>query len=125
MATDFLHASTSIPDDATGYYLAYPTTSTLKPTYRGHKTLVNHEHTKVGVATKSFLSRKKEYLNTFHREVAFVPLVIVPPDALSSLEVRVLAEMYQRYPRSGSAREWFRTTDRQVIAEIVWKLSGA
>ncbi len=113
----------SIPGDAKGFYLAYPTSSVLKPTYRGHKTMVNHDHTKVGITTSTFVMRENEYMRTFDHEIAFVPLLVVPIHKLASLEAQVLAELRNRYPLSGSAREWFRTTEREQIAHLVWKLA--
>ena len=125
MTTDFVLATIAIPGDATGIYLAYSTSTVMKPTYRGHKTMVNDQHTKVGVATKSFLSRENEYMSTFQHEVAFVPLIALPVEQLSAFEGQLLLELRQRYPLSGSAREWFRTTERQLIAELVWQLADA
>lgn len=116
------HALT-ITGDAIGVYLAYPTTSVLRPTYRGHKTLVNHEHTKVGITTKAFVTRENEYMRTFSFELAFFPLLVAPLASLYVMEHAILAEMRRRYPLSGAAREWFHTTARQDIAELVWTMA--
>jgi hypothetical protein len=61
---------------------------------------------------------------TFHGEVAFVPLIVLPAEALPSLESLVLAELLALHPSSGTAREWFWTTGCQAIAELVWRVSG-
>lgn len=115
-------AALSIPGNATGIYLAYPTSPVLKPTYPGHKTLVNDQHTKIGIARNSFIIREDEYMRTFQHEVAFVPLLELQAYALSAFEAKVLALLRARFPLSGSAREWFHTTERKAIAELVWQL---
>ena len=115
-------AALSIPGSGTGIYLAYPTSPVLKFTHPGHKTLVNDQHTKIGIARNSFVARENEYMWTFQREVAFVPLLELQADVSLVFEARVLALLLARFPLSGSAREWFRTTERQAIAEIVWRL---
>lgn len=112
----------SIPGTASGVYLAYPTVATLKPTYRGHKTMVNLEHTKVGIATTSFIARENEYIATFQHEVAFFPLLELSSTELPTFENKLLAELCKSYQRSGTAREWFRTVERQAIAELVWRM---
>jgi hypothetical protein len=53
---------------ATGLYIAYPTTETKKPIYRGYKTLVNGSNTKVGVARSSFADRQKSYARISRRD---------------------------------------------------------
>jgi hypothetical protein len=85
--------------------------------------MVNHEHTKVGITTSTFVMRENEYMRTFNQEIAFLPIVVVPIHKLASLESQVLAELRNRYSLSGSAREWFRTTEREQIAQLVWKLA--
>jgi hypothetical protein len=45
------------------FYIVYPTSSILKPIYRGYKTMVNDNHTKAGITENSFDSRKKSYQN--------------------------------------------------------------
>lgn len=121
----FEEVSLTIAGTASGIYIAYPTTPQLKPTYRGHKTLVNDQHTKVGVATKDFVSREDEYMRTFQSDVAFYPVLACDPSILPALEARILHAMRSRYPLSGTAREWFRTTDRQAVADLIWELAGA
>ena len=87
----FEDVSLAIGGSATGIYLAYPTSPELKPTYRGHRTLVNDLHTKIGVASKSFVSRENEYMSTFNFEVAFFPILEVSVPRLHVLESRVIA----------------------------------
>lgn len=113
----------TIPGTTTGVYIAYPTIKEFKPTYRGHKTLVNHDHTKVGITRSNFIAREDEYMSTFQFEVAFFPVLELSADHLARFEARLLAELSAKYPRSGTAKEWFSTTKRQAIAELVWRLS--
>lgn len=102
-----------------GIYLAYPTTPELKPIYPCYKTLVNGEHTKLGIARRSFQDRERQYIRTFQGEVLFHPVLQMAPAHLSEFEARVLAQLTPRYPKSGRAREWFHTAERQAIAELV------
>lgn len=104
---------------ATGVYMAFPTTSVLKPIYRKLKTQVNDRHTKVGITIDSFAVREREYKKTFGGEVEFVPLAEVPAQLLAAIESKVLEELCARFQRVGHAREWFSTTEREVVAEIV------
>lgn len=107
---------------ATGVYLAFPTTEVLKPTYRGHRTLVNLDHTKVGITTSSFHSRWSEYNRTFGGEVALYPLFELDVSTLAEFESLYLAQLLSKYPRSGVAREWFRTTEREEISMLLNEL---
>ena len=104
---------------STGVYLAYPTTSVLKPIYRKLKTQVNDQHTKVGITIDSFAIREREYRNTFQNELVFVPLVEAPANRLPEIEKLLLVELRSRYSRVGKAREWFDSTDRNEIAKVV------
>jgi hypothetical protein len=124
MTRRFEDAALRIADSATGIYLAHPTTAVFKPTYRGHKTIVNHNDTKVGIVRNSFAARRREYMATFQSEVAFYPLLEAPADVLPAIEQQLMLLLRGLYSRSGTAREWFRTTERQAIAELVWRLSG-
>jgi hypothetical protein len=112
-----------IPMISTGVYLAFPTTATRKPTYPGHKTFVNSEHTKVGIARASFASRRSQYLFTFQSEVAFFPVLALPVLQLQSFEAELLHKVRHLYAKSGPAREWFHTTERQALAELIWSMS--
>ena len=118
----FEAASFSIPGHAAGVYIAHPTSVELKSTCRYRtRTLVNHEHTKVGI-TQNFVLRENEYMNHFQCYVAFFPILQLHENMLQ-FEARLLTELCRRYPRSGTASEWFRTTERQQIADIVWELA--
>jgi hypothetical protein len=120
----FVSVAASIPADSVGVYIAFPTSVTLKPTYRGHKTLANSEHTKVGIARRSFASRQRQYLATFRSEVAFFPILALPALLLPAFETEVLREVKRLYQKSGRAREWFHTTERQALAELIWSMSA-
>jgi hypothetical protein len=108
-----------ISRSSTGVYMAYPTTSVLKPIYRKLKTQVNDQHTKVGITTDSFATREREYRNTFQGEVVFVPLAEAPASRLNKIEALLLVELSAKYQRVGHAQEWFDTTDRDEISRIV------
>lgn len=56
-----------------GIYLAYPTTPELKPIYPCYKTLVNGEHTKLGIARRSFQDRERQYIRTFQGRFYSIP----------------------------------------------------
>jgi hypothetical protein len=110
--------------NATGVYMAFPTTDRLKPIYRDLKTHVNSSHTKVGVTTDSFSVREREYKRTFGGEVEFVRLVALRPEDLPTFEDLLLNEMRKRYRNVGNAREWFETTARAEIALLVTQLAS-
>ena len=115
----------SISKTSTGVYIAYPTSLQLKPIYRGYKTVVNSEHTKIGIAQRSFESREYGYMAAFQSEVKFFPILELPASQLAEFEAELIAHLRSKYSRSGAAREWFHTTERQAIAELVWSLSRA
>lgn len=104
---------------ATGIYIAFPTTPVLKPIYRKLKTQVNDQHTKVGITVSSFASREREYRNTFQGEVMFMPLAEIPVHRLPAIEAMLLVEMTTRFQRVGRAREWFATTERDTVMDVV------
>jgi hypothetical protein len=113
----------------TGIYIAYPTTPELKSIYRpkNYKTMVNDQHTKIGIAKDSFNSRAKGYYGNFDNEVVFIPLVIIDIKHLELIEKTILSEIKTEFARVGRAREWFNTINRERIIEIVFctlKLSG-
>ncbi|MCE7950060.1 MAG: hypothetical protein DYH18_03025 [Xanthomonadales bacterium PRO7] len=118
------NVAANIEKTSTGVYLAFPTCTTLKPTYPGHKTFVNSEHTKVGIARHSFASRERQYIATFQSEVAFFPVLALPAAQLPGFEAELLRQVRHLYPRSGRAREWFHTSARQALAELVWAISN-
>ena len=106
----------------TGIYIAYPTTSELKSIYKpkNYKTMVNEQHTKVGIAKDSFNSRGKGYYGNFDNEVEFIPLVIINVNHLEQTEKVILSEIKTEFTRVGRAREWFNTNNRKRIIEIVF-----
>lgn len=108
-----------ISKQSTGVYIAYPTSSELKPTYRGHKSQVNNRHTKVGITVKSFESREREYRVTFGGEVEFIPLVEVPAVKLKELEKVLIMKVREHFQTVGSTKEWFDTDDRETLMAIV------
>ena len=108
-------------DGKTGVYIAYPTSPILKSIYRpkNYKTMVNDQHTKVGIAKDSFASRRKGYVGNFDNEVEFIPIAVVPMEQLIEAENYILDEIRKEYTRVGRAREWFNTSEHQRIVEIV------
>jgi hypothetical protein len=105
----------------TGIYIAYPTSPILKSIYRpkNYKTMVNDQHTKVGIAKDSFASRRKGYVGNFDNEVEFIPIAIVPLGDLIEAENLILGKICNEFTRVGRAREWFNTSEHQRIVEIV------
>lgn len=105
----------------TGIYIAYPTTEKMKSIYRpkNYKTLVNNQHTKVGIAKDSFTSRSKGYYSNFDNEVVFTPLIIIEEEHLKVIENIILNEIAKEYKKVGRAREWFNTTNRERIIDII------
>lgn len=110
--------------ESTGIYMAFPTTTKLKPTYRKHKSMVNDQHTKVGITVKSFRERSGEYNRTFDGEVDFVPLLVMDPNELAFIEKEILTALRSEFGNVGRTREWFDTTDRERISEIVQQVTG-
>ena len=108
--------------EQTGIYIAYPTTSELKSIYKpkNYKTMVNDQHTKVGIAKDSFNSRSKGYYGNFDNEVDFIPLVIIDVKHLGQIEKIILSEINAEFSKVGRAREWFDTTNRKRVTEIVF-----
>ena len=109
-------------ENKTGIYLAFPTSSVLKSIYRpkNYTTMVNDQHTKVGIAKDSFSSRSRGYLSNFDDEVDFQPLALIDDvEELIAAEKVVLANLRAEYLRVGRAREWFATNDHERVVEIV------
>jgi hypothetical protein len=104
---------------STGIYIAYPTSPILRPIYRGYKTLVNDQHTKVGIARRSFAEREKNYFVSFNKEVVFRPILELPREQLRNIERALIAELRNHHARVGRAREWFDTTDRDSLAQLI------
>jgi len=102
-----------------GIYIAYPTTSELKPIDKGLKTEVNDNHTKVGKCENSFLGREKNYLKTFHNEVEFHPVVILKKIEEVKIEKELIKVLKEKYKRVGFAQEWFDTDDHESVKKII------
>lgn len=107
----------------TGVYIAYPTSPILKSIYRpkNYKTKVNDQHTKVGIASDSFRSRKCSYLGNFDNEVEFIPVVFVDREFLDAVEKLIITVLWSNFSRVGRSREWFCTSDRRRISDIIAK----
>ena len=105
----------------TGIYIAFPTSRVMKSIYRpkNYKTLVNDQHTKVGITKNSFASRRKSYTDNFDNQVNFIPLAIVHPDQLNKAETSILKVIREKYKRVGRAREWFHTQNRDDLIELI------
>lgn len=110
--------------DGTGIYLAFPTSSMLKSIYpqKQYKTMVNDQHTKVGIAEDSLRARKLNYLKTFDNEVKFVPIAFIEREFLEFIEGRIILELRSRFSIVGKSREWFHTSDRQKMIEIISRI---
>lgn len=104
--------------------MAYPTTTKLKPTYRKHKSMVNLNHTNVGITTDSFRNRSNEYHRTFNNEVRFIPLVSMPSDKLAQVEGKILSTLREKYGNVGRTKKWFDTSDREAIVQIISRIVG-
>lgn len=109
------------PGEETGIYIAYPTSPILKSIYqvKNYRTQVNHQHTKVGIAKGSFSARKKGYVKNFDEEVDFIPIAIIDYEYLKYAETRVILAVSSEFSKVGRAQEWFNTSDRQRISEII------
>lgn len=108
--------------EKTGIYIAYPTSGELKSIYKpkNYKTLVNAQHTKIGIAKDSFKSRSIGYYSNFDNEIVFTPLVIIDIEHLEQIEKVILSKIKLEFSKVGRAREWFNTTNRKRITEIVF-----
>ena len=107
--------------DRTGVYIAYPTSPAFKSIYRAknYKTQVNDQHTKVGKAQDSFKSRKNCYLRNFDNETEFLPIALIDWGLLKLAEKLILGAVGTHFSKVGRAHEWFQTTDRKKILEII------
>lgn len=107
-----------------GIYIAFPTSSMLKSIFpqKQYKTMVNDQHTKVGIAKDSLRKRKLSYLKTFDNEVKFVPIAFVKREFLEFFEDRILLELRSRFSKVGKSREWFHTSDHQKMIEIISRI---
>jgi hypothetical protein len=106
----------------TGIYIAHPTSAVLKSIYKpkNYKTMVNDEHTKVGIAKHSFLARSKGYYSNFDNEVMFKPIVIIEDiNLLVIIEKHLLSQIRLEFKRVGRSREWFETNEREKVSDLV------
>ena len=104
----------------TGIYIAWPTTDEMKPIYRGSPTMVNDQCTNVGKTANSFQARQGDYLATFGSEVKFEPLAAIEGSKeLAQIEEEILLAMRKEFRQVGRARQWFHTSDREQVREIV------
>ena len=102
-----------------GIYIAYPTSSELKPIYYKFKTKVNNNHTKVGKCEIGFLGREKNYQKTFDKEVEFHPIVILKKVEDLDVEKDVIDVLKEKYKKVGFAIEWFDTNDHESVIKII------
>jgi hypothetical protein len=105
----------------TGIYLVYTKSSKLQSIYKqkNYKTLVNNQHTKIGITQNSFASRKKTYEANFGSDLVFKELIILDKKHLKNIEDEILNKLKLEFNKVGRSREWFDTTDRDRIIEIV------
>ncbi|MCP4005686.1 MAG: hypothetical protein GY725_15965 [bacterium] len=103
-----------------GLYIAYPKTNRLRPTWHNQKTLVNHQHTKVG-QTANFDSTRNRYRQVGHDVVVKV-LVYCAAEHAKAAEYSLLEEMHSKFELvpcpDGRVRtkEWFATGDYDRVA---------
>ena len=107
--------------EETGIYLVYTKTTKLQSIYKAknYKTQVNNQHTKIGITKNSFASRKKTYEANFGSDLVFKALIILDKKYLKNVEDEIINKLKQEFNKVGRSREWFDTTDRGRIIEIV------
>ena len=116
-------------DHASGIYMAYPTSLIMKsiwrqnPPRKDYEAKVNYRHTKVGQA-RHFGRRARDYLKNFDGQIRFVPICAVNLEELDYLELLVTTAMYAEFPVVPKTREWYVTTDRERVREIVLSVLG-
>lgn len=83
---------TNDPLESTGIYIVYLTSPASKSIYRAkkYKTEVNNQNLKVGIAKKSFKSRKSGYEANFDYEVEFLPFIRIKREFLEDAEKKLL-----------------------------------
>lgn len=87
--------------------------------------MVNDQHTKLGIANNSFIRHKKEHLANFDNEVDFIPVAIIATEHLERIEVQIKTAMHRGFEKVEQTNEWFDTSDRQRILEIISKTLAA
>ena len=121
----FMTTLTATTESKKGIYIAFPTTSLLQSIYKpkNYKTKVNHLHTKVGITIDNFKNRSKCYYDNFGSEFIFAPLFIIENNQeILSVEKKILEAIKQKFKRQGRAREWFNTTERNLIINIITQI---
>ena len=108
-------------NEETGIYLVYTKSSELQSIYKAknYKTQVNNQHTKIGITKNSFASRKKNYEANFGSYLVFKELIILDKKYLKDVEGEILNKLKQEFNKVGRSREWFDTSDRDRIIQIV------
>jgi hypothetical protein len=125
---DFKEVSKTIDIHYGGIYIAYPTSE--KPKRGRHAHIApdaNWDYTKIGTAVR-FTKRRGDYMREFNREVDFYPVFQkfnLGEPALIALQNKVSETLVALgYKRVRLTRDWFHTTERQAIAEVIWKLGA-
>ena len=58
-------------------------------------------------------------MGNFDKEVDFMPVALVDPEFLKDAEDLIMKVLRSNFQKVGWAREWFETTDRLRISEII------
>jgi hypothetical protein len=105
----------------TGVYIAYPASPVLKSINKSnnHTTMVNDQHTKLGISKGSFLNNKKEHRDNFDNEVDFIPVATIGSEYLGHIEAQIISAIQSEFQKVEQTNEWFDTSDRQRILEII------
>lgn len=104
-----------------GIYLVYPKSkepqSIWKP--KGYKTKVNCNHTKVGKTNDFAGALHGRYIPNFG-DVEFFDITEVPQSKLAGVEKAIHYRIKQEgIKRVGRSREWYDTTDRTKLKDII------
>jgi len=104
----------------TGIYITYPKSTEEKSIYKAkdYKTKVNNQCTKIGIVETNFASREKCYVDNFG-DIVFQQIAIVDKVYLKEIEKRILTEIKKEFKTVGWSREWFHTTNRERLIDIV------
>ena len=104
----------------TGIYITYPKSEEEQSIYKAkdYKTKVNNQCSKIGIVETSFASREKCYADNFG-DIVFQQIAIVDKVYLKEIEKRILTEIKKEFKTVGWSREWFYTTNRKRLIDIV------
>lgn len=104
----------------TGIYITFPKSNNKQSIYKAknYKTKVNNECTKVGIVETTFDSREKSYADNFG-DIVFEKIAFVDKVYLKDIERLFLAEIKKEFKTVGRSREWFHTTNRERLIEII------